>query len=374
MLPLNPEWILDRLSRTEILRSFEFEPTTLALFDEAANRINTSPGLRSSFAQEAGEFFDHRLTQSAFPSDWGWCALVVACGFRNMQEEHRMRGVPVNFTASTARDLARWVKSFAEGTNVLGKFPLSWFRNHLHRGLIEIGRLQFVPAKFSANCRVYTKRGGETGIVALASGGISCSPDGWLGGGGFETGFRESRSDVVAHPVDLTNGQIKSTPVTLNLAEWDLRLEKGDPILDVHIPAGDPLRASLCTQSFDQAELLFGSTTPGLAWRAFSCTSWMLDREVHGCLPRTSGIVAFGERFQALPAAESDSNQFLERVLQKVGEPGTFENRTSLQRAAQDHLSRGGFFRTTSGFILRKDRPLEAVATFLPPLSQLQAS
>lgn len=371
---MNPEWILDPPLRTEVLISFAFESATLTLFDEAADRINSSPDLRKFFVQEADEFLDGRLTESAFPSDWGWCALLVASGFRKMREEHRMRGVPSDFTRYTARDLARWVRSFAGGTHVRGKFPLGWFRNHLHRGLIEVGRLQFVPAKFSANCRIYTKRGRESGMVALASGGMSCSSDGWLGGGGFETGFRESRSGIVAHPVDLANGQIQSTPVTLKLEEWDLRLEKGDPILDVHIPAGDPLRASICTQSFDQAELLFDSIMPGLAWRAFSCTSWMLDREVHRCLPRTSGIVAFGERFQALPAAQSDNHQFFERVLQNAGDRRTFKRRTSLQRAAHDHLHRGGFFRTTSGFILRRDRALEAVATSLPPVFQLQAS
>lgn len=368
---LNPAWILDRVSRNEILRTLEFEPGTLEFFDRAAERINSSPELRISFAHEAEKGPNNNLSEKACPPDWGWDALLVASGLRKMQEKHRARDLPASITISTARDLERWVLSFTQGTSPLDRFPRAWFLNHLHRDLLEIGRLQFIPGKFSANCRIYSRRGKTGETVALADEDMSCTADGWLGEGGFKTVFEELPASVVAHPVDLATGRINVKPIALSLDGWELRLSTGSPVLEVHIPSGAPLVASECTQSFEQAELIFENFRPELAWQAFSCTSWMLDREVHGCLPRTSGVVAFGDRFRALPARESDDRQLIERVFPKTEDWRTFESKTSLQRAVQNHLRKGGSFRSTSGFILRGDQNFGAA---IPNSSQPQAS
>jgi hypothetical protein len=140
----------------------------------------------------------------------------------------------------------------------------------------------------------------------------------------------------------------------------------------VHIPSGQPLTLSDCADSFQRAGNIYRRHFPELDWRAFCCTSWLLDRELWQCLPPHSNIQGFGNLFFPLATPGNNSDQLMERVLEGTPDWRTLTPKTSLQKAVLKHLHEGHRFRTTSGFILRTSEPESALNAQLnsPNLSE----
>jgi hypothetical protein len=130
-------------------------------------------------------------------------------------------------------------------------------------------------------------------------------------------------------------------------AEDPLRV--GDPVLEVHIPAGEPLRAEACGESFSEARQVFATRE----WRGFTCKSWLLATRLTEVLPATSNILAFQRLFQPLPCA-MDDRQTIERVFGTWPlDPLQAPRSTALQRAILDFYGRGGRLPGGAGFIAR---------------------
>lgn len=351
---MSGEWIFETGQRRTFLDESGFPAESRAFLHEAAGRIGGDPDLKRSFLEEVPLYLSGNLKGSARAEDWGWGALLVLAGFPEMQAAHAKKGIDHKISQATASDLARWISDHLAGRTFRPGLPLSWFRNHLHHGLLEIGRLQFLPRPFEGQVRVYARS--DATSIALAGSGIACTPSGWPDpeGAGFVTVFEESPSSVIGHPADPISGRYLDTPLRLELPDWTVRLAPGDPVLDVHVPSGEPLHPEACQRSFAAAAEVFGRCLPETPWRAFTCTSWLLDRELRHCLPPGSGILGFGECFHPFPPKTTNSQEFVERVFANTADWRTFPARTSLQIAAQAHLLAGGTFRTTSGYVLRE--------------------
>lgn len=83
-------------------------------------------------------------------------------------------------------------------------------------------------------------------------------------------------------------------------------VKKGDPILDVHIPAQGPLDSLECKKSFDMAREFY-PTVLGKDFKAFVCHSWLLDPTLNEILKPTSNILAFQKMFDIVDKDESDA-------------------------------------------------------------------
>jgi hypothetical protein len=126
-------------------------------------------------------------------------------------------------------------------------------------------------------------------------------------------------------------------------------LKPGDPIIEVHIPAGESLSPVLCAASFDAARRHFAHTP----WVGFTCVSWLLAPRLNEVVPATSHILAFQRLFTPLPCA-MDDRQTIERVfgmwpLQSQDAPRI----TGLQRALIEFYARGNQLNGGAGFICR---------------------
>ena len=130
-------------------------------------------------------------------------------------------------------------------------------------------------------------------------------------------------------------------------------LTPGDPIIEVHIPAGEPLDPKDCESSLEAARLHFAQDS----WHGFTCISWLLARNLSEVLPLNSNILSFQRLFRPLPCS-MDDRQTIERVFGcwplNINEA---PRNTGLQRAILDFYARGFRLDGGAGFIPRRSLP-----------------
>jgi len=352
--PTSSDWIFQPGELRQQLALLGFLPDLIDHLNREAVRIGASPALRAEYREAAEPW----LTGTQRPPGQemqDFDPLIVVAGFPKMLARHRDLNIPFQVTQATALDLQRWMAEFRERTGKWEFQQLGWFFNHVHRDLLEIGRLQYLPAPFGAPFRIYQRTTGDE-IFAFPEAGKNCSDAGWFDKGAhvFETTFEETGRIIVGNPVDLETGQISRQTMELVAQDFHLRLAPGMPSWQVHIPSGSGLTPAACADSLHQAAKLFEKCFPEMNWKAFCCTSWLLDRELGKCLPPDSNIVAFGRRFLPLAKTNATPAQLFERVFGGNTDWKSFQPRTKLQCAIIGHLANGGKFRETGGVILTR--------------------
>lgn len=84
-------------------------------------------------------------------------------------------------------------------------------------------------------------------------------------------------------------------------------IQKGMPVLDIHIPAGEALNVEACKASMAEAKLFFAKHFPQFEYEWFTCYSWLLDSTLEKLLDKDSNILAFQTLFEVVEAKPSNS-------------------------------------------------------------------
>ena len=84
-------------------------------------------------------------------------------------------------------------------------------------------------------------------------------------------------------------------------------LKKGEPVIEVHIPADGPLTPEECEKSLALAREFFAKYYPDYDYRFFTCHSWLLDPTLCQILGDTSNIIRFQSMFENAANDPSDS-------------------------------------------------------------------
>jgi len=286
------------------------------------------------------------------PSEWKVLYAIRQVG--KMRVLHEEMGMPVEITESTARDLPIWLDEVGGPSAPLRDFPFRWFDNHARGDLLRVGRLEFHPSCWEEIFDVFADGDDLETLVAVAHEGIACNENGWPveREPAFVTTREESMGQIRAHVASTHDGSISREPVGLRVNPGEPVFRKGTPVLQVHIPAGEPLETEPCVESLRRAGEVFHRYFPSLAWRGYCCDSWLLDRELWHILPEDSGVRRFAELFRPLAVSKPDDCQLIERVFGNAHSLEDFQPRTSLQKKILDHMRAGGVFRRTSGYIL----------------------
>jgi hypothetical protein len=296
--------------------------------------------------------------------------LVVLSGMEHARQIHRGRGIAADVVRMTMSDLA-FCLQHEDYTREHGRLGISvrimsWLCNHCRGSMYRLGRLQFGPSKFAGGLRAYRNLRDGT-VVALSEAGIRYRADGQLdGAGGIEDGPRSwvsklaaTKAAVEGNPIHPA-GHAVQTRLKLNADTWKCVLADGDPVLDIHIPAGEPMDYDACGVSFHWAKEFFARHYPEQPFAGFCCKSWLLDSQFDTLLPPTSNLVRFQREMYLFPIAGQTSWT----VGTVFGLPGTSKTgvdvaklprKTSMQRAFAEHLQRGGHFRAGGCFLLMDD-------------------
>lgn len=284
--------------------------------------------------------------------------VVVLCsGFRRTMENCDNRGIPRQVMVDTFSDLSLWMNHYYEKYGLWG-LETMWLYYHFSGRCYRLGRLQFVLDLFRGDVRAFRHRASKR-VVALAEPGIQFRGDGQVDG---TNGVFDS-DDVWTSTLEVNDGTIQGFKVsptgaatkqylTLSLNEWEVGLQRGEQVLDIHVPEGEPLDPERCRESFCSADKFFHMYFPEFDYRAYTCRTWLFDNQFQQLLPPTSNIVRFQREFYLYPLVGAGSS--LERIF-GTSDLSHAATNTLLQRAVFGHLLSGNYIRDMGGFILKDD-------------------
>ncbi|MBQ4071905.1 MAG: hypothetical protein IJD51_05810 [Clostridia bacterium] len=84
-------------------------------------------------------------------------------------------------------------------------------------------------------------------------------------------------------------------------------LKKGDSIVALHVPAGEPLEYGYCVRSIEEAKSFIARHFPEYKYRYISCYSWLLDNSIADLVGTGSNILRFASLFEIVARHESDN-------------------------------------------------------------------
>ncbi len=114
----------------------------------------------------------------------------------------------------------------------------------------------------------------------------------------------------------------------------------GIRVVEVHIPAEEPLETDAVRASLKQSDAFFASCFAGDT-PIYHCHSWLVSPKLRDILPETSRIVQFQSLFRVY--AITDERQAEERVFGRIlDDPAEYPEDSSLQRSLRRYLLDGG--------------------------------
>lgn len=344
-------------------------PDALKAFHKALAMIRSNPSLRRFAWHRHYQLF--HVDRECIEEVYDWMgglemmgelapmlpAVMALSGIHHMREFHAAQGIPSDIGDVLLPEIGLWMRDHYTRYGTWGLTHLCWLVYHLYGMLYQLGRLQFVPGPCLLNVRVFKNtQNGE--IITLSNPGITYRNDGQIDGMNgvhdpdawvSELGIADDL--IRGNSIDDRGNALRET-VQLKTSEWEQVLATGDPILEVHVYAGDPLDYDRCRESYDLAKEFFPRYFPNKPFRGFACGSWLLDPNLEKLLPADSNIVRFQMDYRRIPMPGGDWQTF-ERVFgSKTDDLASLPRDTSLRRAIRDHLISGNQMWFSGGFIL----------------------
>ena len=82
-------------------------------------------------------------------------------------------------------------------------------------------------------------------------------------------------------------------------------VKKGEPIMEIHIPADGAMPVDECRKSIEMAKDFFAEYYPDFEYRYFTCHSWLLDDTLKEYLKEGSNILEFRKLFDVIEDEDS---------------------------------------------------------------------
>ncbi|MFL5319786.1 MAG: acyltransferase domain-containing protein [Myxococcaceae bacterium] len=284
--------LLDALSA--VSSDQRFEATLLSLVERLNRR-----DLRA--LSEIEEWLATERRASAFR------LLIALLQLPTTLAKHARRGVGEAMSVETFRDLGLWVRHFdrEEAGPGLTAEILAWAQEYLVGDLLKIDGLQFELKPSDRPLRVFVHN--ESGeAITFAEEGIAVGSDGLFaldGETAFVTRWFESDERVQGHVIEPRNGTIEREPFTLDLRDWRCVVERGAPVLELHIPEDFRISRLSVARAIQSARQVFARLQPGVMPRAAVGDAWLLDPQIRGALPRNRGIHDLQKYADLFPSA-----------------------------------------------------------------------
>lgn len=262
------------------------------------------------------------------------------------EQRYKELGISQDVFVDTLRDISTWVQN---AYNLVGYYTIrnfSWIWRHLEAKLFRIGRLQYMPITFNDNIYGFTNsKTSET--LLLAGNGMELRANGDMQGvcgkektsDGFITTFIETDTHYIGHPIS-PYGKCLPETISLSKEEWIYALQKGDYILDIHIPRDGDFSSNTLQSSYAAAESFFTSHFPEYELKGMYCGTWLFTPQLQKILPSSSKIVAFQRSFYLYPNA--GSKDFVWNfVFNELLKPEDAKPRSYLQEQLLEYVQSG---------------------------------
>lgn len=271
-----------------------------------------------------------------------------------LRAQYAAHGIGDDVLADTLSDVSIWMNRCRAQTGAYGMRQYGWLLHHFSFELFRLGRLQFIRQLSGVPARAF--RGPQGEVVTLALDGARFTPAGEADGtndlhapNAWTAAYAET-PDSVTGAVIGREGLATGAIATLPRGEWQPILVPGDPVLEIHIPEGEPLAPAAVGDSLAAAPAFFADHLGQADARAFTCESWLLDWALPHIQPG-SNVALFQQRFHCVPIAGGDG-QTMERVYGfDETAPSLTEGSSRLQRAIYAWYAQGNRCRGAYGYI-----------------------
>ena len=277
------------------------------------------------------------------------------------REKYRKNGYTENIIKDT---LGVFFQGFEKTFRELGhpKFFLtaySWMRLYLTARLVELGRFNFQLIDvhyFGAVLK--NKRDGRKllltrpGLKYNRRGFVLQQDDPWADGG-WEAVFEETDDAFIGTPIHPA-GYALNTVVTCSKSDWDVIVQPGDILMDMHIPAGGGMTLETALDSFRKADSFFSQRYPDKFSHAFICHSWIFNTQFEERLPQ-SNVAQLMRQCYLFPAPSTGKDGMFFLFGEKLDDLSTLPRDTSYRRLMLECLESGEHLRLGGMLLFAED-------------------
>lgn len=244
--------------------------------------------------------------------------LVYLAALPLVEQEYQHLGISMEIFHETMLDITVWLRHTyeLEGRWNFTHFPWVW--RHLNCELFRLGRLQFMLIPFEGGVTAFRRKiDGE--ILLLADPNQPLRDDGCALHAGipepddkfphpllpedeksWQAVFTTRPNGWCGNPIS-PYGIAQKKEVFLSAHEWDLILQHGDTVLDMHIPHSGTFNVETCRESLRQAYDFFPRFFPDRPFKAGFCHTWFFTPQLQQILPAESHILHFQREFYLYP-------------------------------------------------------------------------
>ncbi|HBN85596.1 MAG TPA: hypothetical protein DDZ89_17335, partial [Clostridiales bacterium] len=169
----------------------------------------------------------------------------------------------------------------------------------------------------------------------------------------FKTVFSEDDNTITGNPV-MPTGYVSNKVIILHKEEWEIGLDVGDNVLNIHIPGGrGRMPYEDCAYSLKTAISFYKEHYPNEHPKAFYCSSWLLGNGLELLLKEDSNIIRFQREFYLAPVKsdEKGTNFFMFGKY----DISDVTPKTTLEKKLFEYMDKGIYMYNGCGFILFKD-------------------
>ena len=296
------------------LPGYGFTPQTQQVLGAYLLKLRENPALLALAEQYHREIFEERkytlAEQEALgeddPKGSGLLfAAIYLARYEHLEEVYARRNIPGKWKQGA---LERYQAMLEKSYNRYGSYGLrGMYRSEASHFLLAdkyiLGRLTFEITQFRPPYyEVYRNRADGTSLP-IALPGFFYMPNGRqktddYTGKLFEPYLQEEGKRLKGFTFDAV-GNLCFTPVTLDLTQYEKVLGAGDDVLSVHIPEKGRMTKELVDEAFALADSFFSAYYPEKKFKAYVCSSWLLNSDLREMLPAESNILQFQSRFRA---------------------------------------------------------------------------
>lgn len=260
----------------------------------------------------------------------------------SMIEEHKKRGIPSDVTTDTCNMFENQVQDFV---NLFHRYGISeyvgWMKGFVDCKIIRIGRFNFEITSYKSPYDIFENK---DNILKILPYGQTFHKSGQiLGSVGCEDTEDSFSADIIEtdeyyEGCVVIDGLCINKKTKLYKTEWKKFLTKGDAIVSIHIPTGGKMTPDICGRDLKKCREIvtkcFGS------FKAFYCSSWLLDPQIKGIIGKETNLTHFSDRFEKFPL-KSNGNDVFEYVYGLPSPPQNLEElpeTSSFSKAIKQHL------------------------------------
>ncbi|MBT3377752.1 MAG: DUF5596 domain-containing protein [Lentisphaerae bacterium] len=264
----------------------------------------------------------------------------------------------VGFPERVARETALQIQCYCEtyqranaGKPGLHPRQLGWLRHYTREPYVRVGRLEYWLRPNPNTPVMFCHR--DTGhTIALAEANTRFTPAGYIdvrsdrddSDQDWTATFETTEDSVIGFPIS-PSGMALQQRITLPKSEWENVLKKGDPVLQMHIPAGGKMTPEATKDSVQRAFQLFDETFPDQPPSAIVCGSWIFGNQLQEIFASSANLVRFQRELYLHPVGSTPQSGLWFIFLEDSVNPMTSPRDTSLRRGVLDHIAAGGEWR-----------------------------